>query len=171
MKKREVTKQKQKLKKYDSFKMLKFAQYMCIALILLFLLYMSLIAMNYEGGFNALLAENLFTTVGFIICTVNLYVFYAIKRLRTNMEEYRDIEATRVELIIIMIVQLVLFNYASAGLLVYSLVKYFKWRPFVFKNITSEISKSKKWSTILITLMIMVALMGMAFVVIYAAFK
>ena len=39
MKKRDVMKQKRKLKKYGEFKMAKFAQYMCIAMVLLFLVY------------------------------------------------------------------------------------------------------------------------------------
>lgn len=169
MKKREITKQKQKLKKQDSFKMVKLAQFMCIALILLFLVYLSLIGINYKGGFNALLAENLFTTVGFIVCTLNLYVFYAIKRLRNNMETYQCIEATKIEMLFITIAQLALFNYASAGLLVYSLVKYFKWSPFKIKNIVSEISKTKKWPTLIVTFIILASLILLAYVIINAA--
>lgn len=171
MKKRDVMKQKRKLKKYGEFKMAKFAQYMCIAMVLLFLAYFGLLATQTKGGMKELLSTNLFITTGFIVCVVNLYVFYTLKRLLGNLENFEYIEATRMEMLIIAIAQLLLFNYASAALLIYCLIKYFKWQGFHIKEAFREIKKTKQLSNVLVTAGLLVFMGILAFVIGIAAVR
>ena len=140
MKKRDVMKQKRKLKKYGEFKSKVCTIYVhCHGSAFLSF---GLLATQTKGGVNELLSTNLFITTGFIVCVVNLYVFYALKRLINNLENFEYVEATRIEMLIIAIAQLLLFNYASAAPSIYCLIKYFKWQGFSIKEAFREIKQS-----------------------------
>ena len=127
MKKREINKEKQKLKKTSDFKMIRFARYICIAFVLIFLFYVSLLVSTVQGDFAKLFETNLFVTVGFIISALNIFIWYLLKLVNSNLEDYKNIDSCKVQLILVSVTQIILFNYACAALTIFSLIKYFKW--------------------------------------------
>lgn len=167
--KRDVIKQKQKLKKVDDFKWIKYASYMCIAMVVLFLVYAYMLAMTTKGGIETLIVENLFVTVGFIVCAGNLFVWNEIKRILTDLHEFKNIEATKAKLILIAVAELIMFNYATAALVFFSLYNYFKWKGTSLKEMYDEIVKTKQLKSLILLFVVLVVFVSLTYVIAMAA--
>ncbi|MEG2489468.1 hypothetical protein [Anaerorhabdus sp.] len=174
MKKREVIKQKNKLKQVRNLKYLKFAKYACLFLIVMFLIYVGAMSASMNISFEELMSKNAVVIVGFMICTANLYVWYILKHFLiksflnviyflTDIENYEHIESIRINLIVLSIAQVFLLNYISAGLMILSLVKYFQWNQFSFKKSLKEIKKEGQLSVLIISLIVMSLFVALVF--------
>lgn len=170
MKKREINKQKQKLKKHGDYKMIRYAKNMCIMMIVLFLIYVSLLSMQTPDGFNGLFENNLFVVVGFIVCTANLYIWNELKAILESMKNYSNIESVKIKLIIICIFELILFNYATAILIAISLFRYFKWFENGIKDFFSEIKKTHQCKSLTIFASVMIFFVSLSYFIVFTAF-
>ena len=85
MKKKEMIRRKNKLKQVKSYRYLKYAQYACVLIILLFLIYVVGAASVYQQSYEELMSENPVVITGFMICTANLYVWWALKHFNEDI--------------------------------------------------------------------------------------
>ncbi|MDL2276782.1 hypothetical protein LJC02_03915, partial [Breznakia sp. OttesenSCG-928-G09] len=143
MKKREINKQKQKLKKESNIKWIKRAKNMCVALVVLFLVYVFGFSVVLKESFSKVITEYPIIIVGFIVAVANLFVWATLKRFIKMLETYEHIEFVQVSLIIITIAQVLLVNFISVVLLIVSLVKCFNWQVFDKKVAFQKIKEEK----------------------------
>lgn len=169
MKKHELNKQKNKLKKRNDFKLIRYAKNMSVVMIVLFLVYVSLLSMTTQGGMAALFNSNLFVTVGFIVCTANLYIWQEMKKILADLNSYENIESSKVKLILIAVAELVLFNYATVALIVLALVRYFKWRNISIKQLYLEIKKTCQRSAVTICASVLVSFVTLSYFIVMTA--
>ena len=168
MKKKEMIRRKNKLKQVKSYRYLKYAQYACVLIILLFLIYVVGAASVYQQSYEELMSENPVVITGFMICTANLYVWWALKHFNEDIQSFEHIESIRINLIVLAIGQFLLFNFVSMILMIISLVKYFRWRQFSFRQSLREIKKDGQLSVLITTLIVMVLFVALVFALFFA---
>ena len=127
MRKSEKNKEQLKIKELGNLKFMRYATYSCVALVLLFLMYIAIMAQSVSMSYEQLISSNPIFLIGFLICTVNLYVWFLLKRHMKDLKEVKNIDSIRIQLIIMAIFQLLTLNIAAASLLFLSLYSYFKW--------------------------------------------
>lgn len=163
MKKRDVIKQKNKLKTVKNVKYLRFATYACLFLIVMFLIYVGAMSSLMDTSFQELISENVIVIVGFMICTANLYVWYILKQFVVDIQDLEHIESIRVNLLVLAVGQAMLLNYVSAILILLSLVKYFQWNQFSLRKSLKEIKKDGQLSVLVVTLLVMILFISLVF--------
>lgn len=168
MKKKDMIKQRNKLKKIEKPKYMIYAKYACVALVVLFLIYTGLLSMMLQQPMQVLLSENLVIIIGFMICVANLYVWFLLKQFIKEMEALEHIESVRMNLIVMAIAQASLLNYISAVLLIISLKKYFSWRGFSPMKALREIKKDGQISVLAISVVVLGLLMALVYMIYFA---
>lgn len=163
MKKRDIIKQKNKLKAVKNYRYLKLAKYACILLIILFLIYVGGIANLSRTSFEELLSKNAIVITGFMICTANLYIWYALKTFLRDLGDYRHIESIRMNLILMAAGQFILMNFISSILIILSLKKYFQWNQFSVKKSLQEIRKDGQSAVLIVTALVLVLFVSLVF--------
>lgn len=163
MRKREIIKQKNKLKNVKNYRYLNYAKYACILLILLFLMYVGGIANLSGKSFEELLSKNAIVITGFIICTANLYIWYVLKTFLKDLNDLVHIESIRINLILMAIGQFMLMNFISSFLMILSLVKYFQWNQFSLKKALSEIKKDGQLAVLSVTAIALLLFVSLVF--------
>ena len=78
MKKRDVIRQKNKLRTTGSFRYMRYAKYACVAMIVLFLVYVGGLSNLSGKSYEELISKSPIVITGFMICTANLYVWYVL---------------------------------------------------------------------------------------------
>ena len=153
MNKKERNSERNKIVLKDDLRWLKYSQYMCIVMVVLFLVYFSFLVMQNKGDVMALFNNNLFVTIGFIISACSLYIWSIFKKMRAELANYEHIDSNHLKLIIIGVAELVLFNFAALIMIIISLVKYFNWEGFkeIFKGIKRQTQTS---SVVLMTIIL-----------------
>lgn len=144
MKKKSKIQQKNKLKIYNNFKYLKLARFSCVMLVVLFLVYIAVNAQALQVSYQEIISENPVYLIGFLICAMNLYIWYLLKKFTIQMQELKNIDSIRIHLILLMIVQVFLLNFASAGLIALSLWKYFRWNHICFSKLIQDLKLEKQ---------------------------
>lgn len=171
MKKKEIIRQnqeKKKLKSTGDFKWLRYASYMCVAMVVLFLVYTGMLSTANPEGMAALFEGNLFVTVGFVVCAANLFIWNVLKTIIKNLEEFKNIDAAKVKLIIIAVAELVLFNYATMALVCIGLYSYFNWKRG-FRDIFDDIKQNGQLKEIIALLVVLVILIFLTYFIAMAA--
>lgn len=163
MKKRDIIKQKNKLKVVKNYRYLKLAKYACILLIVLFLIYVGGIANLSGTSFEELLSKNAIVITGFMICMANLYIWYALKIFLKDLEDYHHIESIRMNLIMMAVGQFMLMNFISSILMILSLKKYFQWNQFSVKKSLQEIRKDGQSAVLIVTVLILILFVSLVF--------
>lgn len=168
MKKREIIKQKNKLKQIRNIKYLNFAKYACLFLIIMFLIYVGIVSAMLETSYEELLSKDPIVIVGFIICTANLYIWYVLKTFIKDIQSLEHIESIRMNLILMSIGQVLLLNYISAILMLLSLKKYFQWNDFSLKKTLKEIKKDGQIAVLYVTLITLILFVSLVFGIYFA---
>ena len=114
------------------------------------------------------MSENPVVITGFMICTANLYVWWGLKHFNEDIQSFEHIESIRINLIVLAIGQFLLFNFVSMILMIISLVKYFRWRQFSFRQSLREIKKDGQLSVLITTLIVMVLFVALVFALFFA---
>lgn len=140
-KKKDVIKQKNKLKVTEKFKLLTYARWITLATAILVLLIFFLNTGFSSASMNEMFTKNPVIVVGFMICVIDLLVWYQMEHLITYLTNLEHIETVRIQLIAIAIIQLLGFNYLSFFCLILALVRYFRWDQFSIKEAFLEIKK------------------------------
>ncbi len=168
MKKSELIRRKNKLKKTANFRYLKYAQYTCILIIVLFLVYVVGLSSAYGQSYEELLSTNPMVITGFIICTANLYVWWVLKHFNVDIEKFENIESIRINLIILCICQFFLLNFVSVVLMILSLVKYFQWKQFSWKQSLKELKADGQLAVLIMTIGVMLLFVALVFTLFFA---
>lgn len=163
MKKRDIIRQKNKLKQTHNYRYLRYASYACIALIVLFLIYIGVLTNISDTSLEKLMSENPIVITGFMICTANLYIWYVLKNFLKDIVVPQHIESIRLNLIIMAIGQFILMNFVSAILLIISLYKYFQWNNFSIKQAFKEIKKEQQLAVFIVTVCILILMIALVY--------
>lgn len=163
MKKRDIIRQKNKLKQTHNYRYLRYASYACIALIVLFLIYIGVLTNISDTSLEKLMSENPIVITGFMICTANLYIWYVLKNFLKDIVVPQHIESIRLNLIIMAIGQFILMNFVSAILLIISLYKYFQWDNFSLKQAFKEIKKEQQLAVFIVTVCILILMIALVY--------
>ena len=163
MKKRDIIRQKNKLKQTHNYRYLRYASYACIALIVLFLIYIGVLTNISDTSLEKLMSENPIVITGFMICTANLYIWYVLKNFLKDIVVPQHIESIRLNLIIMAIGQFILMNCVSAILLIISLYKYFQWNNFSIKQAFKEIKKEQQLAVFIVTVCILILMIALVY--------
>ena len=100
-----------------NYRYLKYAQYACILIIVLFLIYVVGLSSMYHQTYEELLSGNPLVITGFMICTANLYVWWVLKHFNEDVLNLEHIESMRINLIVLAICQFFLMNFVSTILI------------------------------------------------------
>ena len=141
MKKREMIKQRNKLKVTSNFKLWKYARIMFIFVPLIFLLYTFLTIGTPSSDYQKIIVENPAIIAGFATCLANLFMWYVMGKLMFYLEEKTHLETVRFYLILMCISQLALLNYISLAFLILGLYRYYSWEQFSIKTMFKEMKK------------------------------
>lgn len=163
MNKRDVIKQKNKLKATQNFKYLNYAKYACIIIIVLFLIYVASLSNLGAVSMESLLTSNPIVITGFMICTANLYIWYVLKNFINDVKKLEHIESVRINVMIMVIAQFVFMNFISAILMIISLVKYFQWNNFSIKKALKEIKQEGQLAVLIVTLAVLILFISLVF--------
>lgn len=140
-KKRDVIRQKNKLKEFSNFRFLRYARYMSVVVPCLVLLIIAIMTGMQAASLEAMIAAQPIITVSFVVCAVNLLIWYQSGILLTYLHVPEHVESTRIQYIFMAMAQLAMFNYISFFLILVSLWKYFRWDRFSIKDSYQEIKK------------------------------
>lgn len=168
MKKKEMIRRKNRLKQVKNYRYLKYAQYACILIIVLFLIYVVGMSSAYSQTYEELISGNPVVITGFMICTANLYAWWILKHFNEDIQSFEHIESIRINLIVLAVCQFLLFNFVSTILMIMSLVKYFRWKPFSLKGSLQEIKKDGQLSVLITTVVVMVLFVALVFALFFA---
>ena len=163
MKKRDIIKQKNKLRTTSNFKYLSYAKNACIIMIVLFLTYVGSLANVGNTSMEVLLTSNPIVITGFIICGANLFIWYELKWFIKDIQKLEHIESARVNIIVMVIAQFILMNFISAILMIISLVKYFHWNQFSLKESLREIKKEGQLVILVVSMIALIMLIALVF--------
>lgn len=163
MKKRDIIRQKNKLKQTHNYRYLRYANYACVAIVVLFLIYIGVLTNISDTSLEKLMSENPIVITGFMICTANLYIWYVLKNFLKDIVVPQHIESIRLNLIIMAIGQFILMNFVSAILLIMSLYKYFQWNNFSIKQAFKEIKKEQQLAVFIVTVCILILMIALVY--------
>ena len=163
MKKRDIIRQKNKLKQTHNYRYLRYANYACVAIVVLFLIYIGVLTNISDTSLEKLMSENPIVITGFMICTANLYIWYVLKNFLKDIVVPQHIESIRLNLIIMAIGQFILMNFVSAILLIISLYKYFHWNNFSIKQAFKEIKKEQQLAVFIVTVCILILMIALVY--------
>ncbi len=163
MKKRDIIRQKNKLKQTHNYRYLRYASYACVAIVVLFLIYIGVLTNISDTSLEKLMSENPIVITGFMICTANLYIWYVLKNFLKDIVVPQHIESIRLNLIIMAIGQFILMNFVSAILLIISLYKYFQWNNFSIKQAFKEIKKEQQLAVFIVTVCILILMIALVY--------
>ena len=163
MKKRDIIRQKNKLKQTHNYRYLRYANYACVAIVVLFLIYIGVLTNISDTSLEKLMSENPIVITGFMICTANLYIWYVLKNFLKDIVVPQHIESIRLNLIIMAIGQFILMNFVSAILLIISLYKYFQWDNFSIKQAFKEIKKEQQLAVFIVTVCILILMIALVY--------
>ena len=163
MKKRDIIRQKNKLKQTHNYRYLRYANYACVAIVVLFLIYIGVLTNISDTSLEKLMSENPIVITGFMICTANLYIWYVLKKFLKYIVDPQHSESIRLNLIIMAIGQFILMNFVSAILLIISLYKYFQWNNFSIKQAFKEIKKEQQLAVFIVTVCILILMIALVY--------
>lgn len=163
MKKKDIIKQKNKLKQTGNYKYLRYAKFICILIVVLFLCYVAVLGNITKTSYETLLSENAIVITGFMICGANLYIWYVLKHFLEDLQIPQNVESIRLNLILVAIGQFILMNFISAILIVLSLRKYFQWNQFSFKTTWKDIKKDKQSAVFYVTSIVLLLFIALVY--------
>lgn len=141
VKKRDVIRQKNKLKVFSDFRFLRYARYMSVVVPCLVMLIIAMSTGMQAESLETIIAEQPMITVSFVVCVVNLLIWYQSGILLKSLAIPEHVESIRMQYIFMAAAQLAMFNYVSFFLILISLWKYFRWDHFSIKEVVKEIKK------------------------------
>lgn len=168
MKKSEKIRLKNKLKTVNNYHYLNYTKYASLLIVILFIIYFCVLSMIENVSYEELLSNNPIIITGFIICTANLYVWYIMKHFVEEIVNLEHIESIRLNMLVMAICQFFLMNFISVILMIISLIKYFKWDQFTFKEAILEIKKDGQFSVLVITTVVMLLMISLVFMIFFA---
>lgn len=168
MKKSEKILLKNKLKTVNNYHYLNYTKYASLLIVILFIIYFCVLSMIENVSYEELLSNNPIIITGFIICTANLYVWYVMKHFVEEIVNLEHIESIRLNMLVMAICQFFLMNFISVILMIISLIKYFKWDQFTFKEAILEIKKDGQFSVLVITTVVMLLMISLVFMIFFA---
>lgn len=140
-KKRDSIRQKNKLKEFSDFRFLRFARYMSAIVPAIVLVIIAITTGLKADTLETILIEQPIITVSFVVCVVNLLIWYQSGILLQSLAIPEHVETIRIQYCFMAVAQLAMFNYVSFFLIVLSLWKYFRWEQFSIKQAFSQIKK------------------------------
>lgn len=140
-KKKDIIKQKNKLKVTEKFQLLTYARWISLFTAMLVLLVFFINTGFMVESMNDLIAKNPIIVVAFIICVIDLLIWYQLEHLIAYIKKLEHIETVRMQLLAIALIQLMGFNYISFCCIGLALYRYFRWDSFSIKEAMGEIKK------------------------------
>lgn len=161
VKKRDVLKQKNKLKVTSDFRLLRYARYMSMVVPAI-----ALLSLFFTTGFTGdalrkVMEANPTTILLFIICIVNMLIWYQMGNLLNHLSNFTCLESVRVQYVVMMVAQLAMFNYISFLLILVALIRYFHWEQFSLKKTFAEIKKDKQLGNVISLTIILSLFIGL----------
>lgn len=106
-------------------KVLRYASLSCVLLCVCFLAYAYLYAFQNSINVSGLILNNLYITVGYIVCTANIIAWSILSRVRKSLEQNGAEEASKKKLLIVAISEIMLMNFLTSGLIFASIFMIF----------------------------------------------
>lgn len=167
MNKKELNREKGKVFLKDDLRWIKYSQFMCLIMVVLFLVYFSFLVMQAKGDMMGLFNGNLFVTIGFIISAISILLWYEFKKMREQLLNFEHIDANHLKLMIIGLTELLTFNFATLIMIIISLVKYFNWEGF--KEIFAGIKRQNQTSSVVSLTVVLGILIFLTYLILFTA--
>lgn len=147
-KNKDIRLEKKKIKD-SNFRYLKFANIVCILFLVLFIGYVVLLMQRDGLNYQQIIIQYPALTAGYFVCIANLYIWFQTRNTAKNLQEGKDIDATRLRLCIYAFAQFLLFNYPAAILFGLTLYKNFDWK-YSLNSSFDYLKKHKQLKVIII---------------------
>lgn len=154
-KKRDVIRQKNKLKVFSDFRFLRYARYMSVLVPCLVVFMIALSTGMQVESLETIISQQPVITVSFVVCVVNLLIWYQSGILLKSLAVPEHVESIRMQYIFMAVAQLAMFNYVSFLMIVFSLWKYFRWDQFSVKQVIAEIKKEGQFANTMVVFIVL----------------
>ncbi|WP_032120967.1 hypothetical protein [Clostridium amazonitimonense] len=156
----EIKRRSNRLKEFKDFRLIVYAKNMSVFITVIFLIYIGLQIGNYKGDVHRLFTEVPTNVIGFIASVANLYIWFELNNIIQDIKLSKNIETIRLKLMIMIVGEVILFNFVTVGLLVLSLIKYFKWKDVKITDLIKDIKREgQKSSIISLTLTLLICIL------------
>lgn len=154
------TQKKESLKLKDhNFKYLKLARILCLLFIVLFMAFVGLLMFNNSLGYQAIIVKYPALTAGFLVCVINLYIYFVTRNMIKDLDEGKYIDQSKLRICLYTFSQFILFNYPSAILMGLTLYKNFDWKQSSLNASLKYIRIQKELKFIVIDLLVLTLMM------------
>ncbi len=157
-----------RLKENKDFRLIVYAKSMSVFITIIFLIYVGLQIGNYKGDFHRLFIEAPTNVIGFIASVANLYIWFELNNIIKDIKLSKNIETIRLKLMIMIVGEVILFNFVTAGLLTLSLIKYFKWKDVKITDLVKDIKIEGQKSSIMLLSLILLMCISLTYTIIAA---
>lgn len=149
-----------RLKENKDFRLIVYAKNMSVVITIIFLIYVGLQIGNYKSDVHRLFTEAPANVIGFIASVANLYIWFELNNIIKDIKLSKNIETIRLKHMIIIVGEVILFNFVTAGLLTLSLIKYFKWKDVKITELLKDIKiEGQKSSIMLLSLVLLICIL------------
>lgn len=138
--------------KTNSFKFIQFAKWMTLVSALAIISLVFTMASMNEVTIMQLINEDIGYNIVFMVGMINVLSFFQISRICKNLKSKGDISKSILSLMVILLVQMFVFNYVCVILIIISLYKYVDWSNFKIKNEFKELRANKRVNEIYLSL-------------------
>lgn len=151
------------LLKDKNFKYVNYARWLCLIFIVMFIGFIFTRMRILQISYPDLIRENPIFTAGFIVCLINLFLWWQTRTMILDLRKNIHVHYYRLLLCISVFVEFLLFNYPAAALFAFGLYKNFKWKNqplrLSFEQLKKEGMLSKfLWNMIVIVLSLFMVL-------------
>ncbi|WP_411169198.1 hypothetical protein ACH36K_01095 [Clostridium sp. MB05] len=146
----EIRRRSNRLKEVKDFRLIVYAKSMSVVITIIFLIYIGLQISNYKGDVYRLFIEAPTNVIGFIASVANLYIWFELNNMIQDIKLSKNIETIRLKLMIMIVGEVILLNFVTVGLLILSLIKYFKWKNVKITDLIKDIKREGQKSSIML---------------------
>lgn len=136
-------------------KYISYARLLCLIFQVLFIGYLIFVMSTNSLSYQQLIQKNPILLAGFIVCLLNLFIWYQSKQMITDLMAQKFYSYYRVIGCLFIFIQFLLFNYPSAILFAIGLKKCFYWGNSPFHNIITRIGEEGKKSKLLMNIIVL----------------
>ncbi|MEG0469355.1 MAG: hypothetical protein RR562_05535 [Longicatena sp.] len=129
--------------KNKNFKFYKFARFMCLIFPVLYMVFIFLLMMQTNLGYQELIVKTPILTAGFFICFMNFFMWLRTRKALDEITSPANIAQFKLRSTIYAFAQLIMFNYPAAILFALTLYKNFNWTKQSFMQ-TIQLCKKER---------------------------
>lgn len=162
---------KENILKTHSFKFIHFAKWMILmfALVIISLVF-TMASMN-EVTIMELINQDIGYNIVFMVGMINVLCFFQMSRICKCLKGKCDISRSILSLIVILLVQMFVFNYVSVILIFMSLYRYVDWNKFKIKNEFKELRANKTVNEIYLSLSMFTVCIAILYTTLFSIYK